>query len=218
MTTTYVRLTDTDKPESQTAITASFVDETGKHIDIGGGGTTEIHTDNTLAGHGTTGNPLKLSADTNSKIEKAGTITDDNLKTASPINETDVVCVAKSNNGSLCLKFTPASGLGVYTTPSSKLDSLYVRPASVSQRGTVTIGDNMSVDTSGRISVPAITSIKNIDVLSGAAVLTDVVNKVNEILNAVKTAADTSASANMAIAANAITNTGLGKPSIGSID
>lgn len=39
MTTTYVRLTDTDKPESQTAITASFVDETGKHIDIGGGGT-----------------------------------------------------------------------------------------------------------------------------------------------------------------------------------
>ena len=210
MTTTYVRLTDTDKPESQTAITASFVDENGKHIDIGGGGTTEIHTDDTLAGTGATGNPLKLSDTTNSKLEKAGT--------ASPINETDVVCVAKSNNGSLCLKFTPASGLGVYTTPSSKLDSLYVRPASVSQRGTVTIGDNMSVDASGRISVPAITSIKNIDVLSGAAVLTDVVNKVNEILNAVKNAADTSSSANMAIAANAITDTGLGKPSIGSID
>lgn len=61
MTTTYVRLTDTDKPESQTAITASFVDETGKHIDIGGGGTSEIHTDATLAGTGTTDNPLKLS-------------------------------------------------------------------------------------------------------------------------------------------------------------
>ena len=39
MTTTYVHLTDTDKPESQTAITASFVDENGKHVDIGGGGT-----------------------------------------------------------------------------------------------------------------------------------------------------------------------------------
>lgn len=62
MTTAYLHLTDTDKPKSQTAITASFVDENGKHVDIGGGGTTEIHTDNTLAGTGTTGNPLTIPA------------------------------------------------------------------------------------------------------------------------------------------------------------
>lgn len=205
MTTTYVRLTDTDKPESQTAITASFVDETGKHIDIGGGGTTEIHTDDTLAGTGTTSNPLKLSETTNGKIEKAGTITDDNLKTASPINETDVVCVAKSNNGSLCLKFTSTSGIGVYTDPNSKIDFLNMKPATASQRGTVSIGDNMSVDGSGRVSVPAITSIKNITTLDTSAALTDVVAKVNEILNAVKSAATTSGVANNAIANGATT-------------
>lgn len=212
MTTTYVRLTDTDKPESQTAITASFVDETGKHIDIGGGGTTEIHTDDTLAGNGTTSNPLKLSDTTNQKIEKAGTITEDNLKTVSPINETDVVCVAKSNNGRLCLKFTPTSGAGVYTDPSSKVDFLNIKAATTSQRGTVIIGDNMSVDGNGRVSVPAITSIKNIGVLSGSAALEDVVNKVNEILNAVKSAQTT------VVAMNSGTATGLGAQSIGSID
>ena len=188
MTNIYAHISNGDAPKSQHVTEVSFVDENGKHIDIGGGGTTEIHTDATLAGTGTTDNPLKLSDTTNQKIEKAGTITDDNLKTASPINETDVVCVAKTTNGRLCLKFTPTSGISVYTDPNTKIDFLNMKPATASQRGTVSIGDNMSVDGNGRISVPAITSIKNIDLLSSSATLADVINKVNEILNAAKNA------------------------------
>lgn len=56
----YAHISDGDAPKSQHVTEVSFVDENGKHVDIGGGGTTEIHTDATLAGTGTTDNPLKL--------------------------------------------------------------------------------------------------------------------------------------------------------------
>ena len=79
MTNIYAHISDGDAPKSQHVTEVSFVDGNGKHVDIGGGGTTEIHTDATLAGTGTTGNPLKLSDDTNSKIAKAGTLTVDNI-------------------------------------------------------------------------------------------------------------------------------------------
>ena len=162
MTTTYVRLTDTDKPESQTAITASFVDETGKHIDIGGGGTTEIHTDTTLAGTGTTDNPLKLSADTNSKIAKAGTLTEDNLENEYNVTSPNItpVEVCKNSDGKLSLMYLNQSGLswGRYY-------------------GGV-----------GALMVPAIPALAAISTLDSSAGLTDVINKVNEILNAVKNA------------------------------
>lgn len=162
MTTTYVRLTDTDKPESQTAITASFVDETGKHIDIGGGGTSEIHTDATLAGTGTTGNPLKLSDDTNSKIAKAGTLTEDNLGyknniPTSSINTTPVG-VYKDSSGNLCVMYENNSGLSKQYL-SGGVDAL---------------------------TVPAISALAEIITLDSSAGLTDVINKVNEILNVVK--------------------------------
>ena len=164
MTTTYVRLTDTDKPESQTAITASFVDETGKHIDIGGGGTTEIHTDETLAGTGTTGNPLKLSDDTNSKIAKAGTLTEDNLGFKNNVPDgvisTTPVEICKNSSGNLSLMFVNNRGL-----------------AKVTLSGGITA-----------LSVPAILALSAISTLDSSAELTDVINKVNDILNAVKNA------------------------------
>ena len=162
MTTTYVRLTDTDKPESQTAITASFVDETGKHIDIGGGGTTEIHTDATLAGTGTTNDPLKLSDGTNSKIAKAGTLTEDNLERKYNVTVSDVtpVEVCKDSSGKLSLMFVKNKGLS--------RESVY---------GGITA-----------FSVPAIPALAKISTLDSSAELTDVINKVNEILNAVKNA------------------------------
>lgn len=161
MTTTYVRLTDTDKPESQTAITASFVDETGKHIDIGGGGTTEIHTDATLAGTGTTDNPLKLSDDTNSKIAKAGTLTEDNLQFKDNITTSNVatVGVCKNAGGNLSLMILPNKGLSSGALYAGGFDVL---------------------------TVPALPKIAEISTLNSSAGLTDVINKVNEILKAVK--------------------------------
>lgn len=162
MTTTYVRLTDTDKPESQTAITASFVDETGKHIDIGGGGTTEIHTDSTLAGTGTTNNPLKLSADTNSKLEKAGTLTEDNLGYKNSITASNV---------------TP---LGIYKNSAGNLSLMYVTNKGLSKE--IISGSAYA------LTVPAIPALAAISTLDSSAELTDVINKVNEILNAVKNA------------------------------
>ena len=163
MTTAYLHLTDTDKPESQTAITASFVDETGKHIDIGGGGTTEIHTDNTLAGTGTTGNPLKLSADTNSKIEKAGTLTEDNLGYKNNIASSNItpVGVCKNSAGNLSLMFVNNKGLSKEIISGSSAYAL---------------------------AVPAIPALAAISTLDSSAELTDVINKVNEILDAVKNA------------------------------
>lgn len=163
MTTTYVRLTDTDKPESQTAITASFVDETGKHIDIGGGGTTEIHTDTTLAGTGTINDALRLSNETNSKIAKAGTLTDDNLSYRNNVDLSNV---------------TP---VGVYKNTYGKLGLLIVKDKGLSRE---------SVDDRGTVAltVPAIPALAAISTLDSSAGLTDVINKVNEILNAVKNA------------------------------
>ena len=162
MTTTYVRLTDTDKPESQTAIAASFVDKDGKHIDIGGGGTTEIHTDATLAGTGTTDNPLKLSDDTNSKIAKAGTLTEDNLgfKKNNALTSVTPVEVCKNSSGNLSLMFANNRGLSKQTL-SGGVEAL---------------------------SVPAISALAAISTLDSSAELTNVINKVNEILNAVKDA------------------------------
>lgn len=162
MTTTYVRLTDTDKPESQTAITASFVDETGKHIDIGGGGTTEIHTDATLAGTGTTDNPLKLSDDTNSKIAKAGTLTEDNL----------------GNKGNFTTPYvTP---VGVCKNSFGNLSVMFVNDKGLSRAA---VGESTYA-----LTVPAIPALAAISTLDSSAELTDVINKVNEILNAVKNA------------------------------
>lgn len=162
MTNIYAHISNGDAPKSQHVTEVSFVDENGKHIDIGGGGTTEIHTDATLAGTGTTDNPLKLSDDTNSKIAKAGTLTEDNLEFKNNVTLSDVtpVGVFKDSYGNLCLMFAKNRGL-----------------AKVSLSGGI-----------AALSVPAIPALAAISKLDSSASLTDVVNKVNEILNAVKNA------------------------------
>lgn len=138
------------------------MDENGKHVDIGGGGTTEIHTDATLAGTGTTDNPLKLSDDTNSKIAKAGTLTEDNLDFKDNVTVSDVtpVGVCKNADGNLSLMFRNDRGLSKVML-SGGVEAL---------------------------AVPAIPAIRRISTLAKSAELTDVINKVNEILNAVKDA------------------------------
>ena len=160
MTTTYVHLTDTDKPESQTAITASFVDKDGKHIDIGGGGTSEIHTDDTLAGTGTTDNPLKLSDSTTQAIEHANTITEDNIKANGPIQ------IDRGYYGCSEVVIDYNNQLFVLSDVSTIVAKEY-------------FGSTV-------FTVPAITALKSIATLDSSASLTDVINKVNEILNAVK--------------------------------
>lgn len=212
MTTTYLHLADTDKPESQTAITASFVDEHGNHINIGGG-TTGIHTDGTLAGTGTTGDPLKLSDGTNQKIAKAATITEANLSVKSNTNVSVSSSpfkgcpVSKDTDGHLCVVANSSSGLGLYHEKSIGADVLVGLNASSSTRGTVAIGENISVDSRSKISVPAITAIKNISTLAGSATLAEVIAKVNEILNAVKNTV-------IAVADNPIAGLGQQEPSI----
>lgn len=138
------------------------MDENGKHIDIGGGGTTEIHTDATLAGTGTTGNPLKLSDDTNSKIAKAGTLTENNLVDTRNVSVPYItpVGICKNTYGNLSLMFSKNKGLSIQTVD----------------------GDISA------LTVPAIPALAAISTLDSSAELTDVINKVNEILNAVKNA------------------------------
>lgn len=160
MTNIYAHISDGDAPKTQQVTEVSFVDETGKHVDIGGGGTTEIHTDATLAGTGTTGNPLKLSDDTNSKIAKAGTLTEDNL--------------AYKNN----IPTSYATPVGVYKNSSGNLSLMYDANYGLSKRA---ISGGVEV-----LTVPAIPALAAISTLDSSAELADVINKVNAILNAAK--------------------------------
>lgn len=165
MTNIYAHISNGDAPKSQHVTEVSFVDENGKHVDIGGGGAAEIHTDATLAGTGTTDNPLKLSDDTSSKIAKAGTLTEDNLEVKNNVNPEYVpnvtpVGVCKDSSGNLSLMFANNKGLAKHLL-SGGVEAL---------------------------SVPAIPALARISTLDSSAELTDVINKVNEILNAVRQA------------------------------
>lgn len=162
MTNIYAHISDGDTPKSQHVTEVSFVDENGKHVDIGGGGTAEIHTDVTLAGTGTTDNPLRLSDDTNNKIAKAGTLTDDNLgyKDNVTLSGATSVGACKDSSGILSLMVANKKGLAVYSL-SEGVEAL---------------------------AVPAIPAIAEVSTLDSSAELTDVINKVNEILKAVKDA------------------------------
>lgn len=169
MTNIYAHISDGDAPKSQHVTEVSFVDENGKHVDIGGGGTTEVHTDATLAGTSTTGNPLRLSDDTNSQIAKAGTLTEDNLRlktnvpSSIPVSMGGTIAsveVCKNSDGNLSLMFATNRGL--------KKDAF---------TGGITV-----------LSVPAIEAVSEISTLDSSAALADVINKVNEILDEVKNA------------------------------
>ena len=158
MTNIYAHISDGDAPKSQHVTEVSFVDENGKHVDIGGGGAAEIHTDATLTGTGTTDNPLKLSDDTNSKIGKAGTLTEDNLGYKNPIASSNVtpVGICKNSAGNLSLMFVNNRGLSKEIISGSSAYAL---------------------------TVPAIPALAAISTLDSSAELTDVINKVNEILD-----------------------------------
>ena len=162
MTNIYAHISDGDAPKSQHVTEVSFVDENGKHVDIGGGGAAEIHTDATLAGTGTTDNPLKLSDDTNSKIAKAGTLTEDNLGYKNNIASPNI---------------TP---LGIYKNSSGNLSLMYVNNKGLSKE--IISGSAYA------LTVPAIPALAAISTLDSSAALADVIDKVNEILNAVKNA------------------------------
>lgn len=162
MTNIYAHISNGDAPKSQQVTEVSFVDENGKHVDIGGGGTTEIHTDTTLAGTGTDADPLKLSDDTNSKIAKAGTLTEDSLGYKNNISVSNVtpLWVCRSPVGNLSIMFVNGKGLS---------------------------SEHVTGGVSA-LTIPAIPALAAISTLDSSAKLTDVINKVNEILNAVKNA------------------------------
>lgn len=132
MTNIYAHMSNGDAPKSQQVTEVSFVDENGKHVDIGGGGTA------------------------------SGTLTEDNLEFKNNVTLSDVtpVGVCKNSDGNLSLMFVNKRGLA---------------------RVTLSGGINA-------LSVPAIPALAAISKLDSSASLTDVVNKVNEILNAVKNA------------------------------
>lgn len=132
MTNIYAHISDGDAPKSQHVTEVSFVDENGKHVDIGGGGTA------------------------------AGTLTEDNLEFKNNITLTSVtpVGVCKNSDGNLSVVFENNRGLSRQVLSGG----IYA------------------------LSVPAIPALAAISTLDSSAELTDVINKVNEILKAVKNA------------------------------
>lgn len=79
MTSIYAHLTDGDAPKNQHITEVSFVDETGKHVDISCDTNIFTH-DDTLAGSGTADSPLKISDTVTADIAKGKEITLDNIK------------------------------------------------------------------------------------------------------------------------------------------
>lgn len=86
MTNIYAHLADGDAPKNQHITEVSFVDETGKHVDISGGTSIVTH-DDTLAGSGTADSPLKISDTVTADIAKGKEITLDNIKGAKEYGE-----------------------------------------------------------------------------------------------------------------------------------
>ena len=87
MTNIYAHLADSDAPKNQHITEVSFVDETGKHVDISGGTSIVTH-DDTLAGSGTADSPLKISDTVTADIAKGKEITLDNIKGLNEHGET----------------------------------------------------------------------------------------------------------------------------------
>lgn len=133
MTNIYAHISNGDAPKSQQVTEVSFVDENGKHVDIGGGGTA------------------------------AGTLTEDNLEFKNNVTLSNVtpVGVCKNSDGNLSLMFVNNKRGLAKETLSGGITAL---------------------------TVPAIPALAAISTLDSSAGLTDVINKVNEILNAVKDA------------------------------
>lgn len=131
MTNIYAHLADGDAPKNQHITEVSFVDENGKHVDIGGGGAAEIHTDATLAGTGTTDNPLKISDTVTADIAKGKEITLDNATAFEEHGETVpwYIAYAGTFNGNLAVKlatslasFNNNRGIDLATSVKNKIN------------------------------------------------------------------------------------------------
>ena len=87
MTNIYAHLADGDAPKSQHVTEVSFVDESGKHIDIGagaGGGIAQVAHDNSITGDGTSTSPLKVRLNhATAMLDSGKTVYPTLMKTAS---------------------------------------------------------------------------------------------------------------------------------------
>lgn len=130
MTNIYAHLTDGDAPKNQHITEVSFVDETGKHVDISGGASDITH-DDTLAGSGTADSPLKLSDTVKADIAKGKEITLDNINGAIESGDAvpwNTVYVGTFNNGltvkvsSSLTSFSQNRGIDLSTNVKNKIN------------------------------------------------------------------------------------------------
>lgn len=130
MTNIYAHLADGDAPKNQHVTEVSFVDETGKHVDISGGASNITH-DDTLAGSGTADSPLKLADTVTADIAKGKEITLDNINGA--IESGDAVqwntAYVGTFNNSLTIKvasslttFSQNKGIDLATNVKNKIN------------------------------------------------------------------------------------------------
>lgn len=130
MTNIYAHLTDGDAPKNQHITEVSFVDETGKHVDISGGASNITH-DDTLAGSGTADSPLKLADTVTADIAKGKEITLDNINGAIESGDAvpwNTVYVGTFNNGltvkvaSSLTSFSQNRGIDLSTNVKNKIN------------------------------------------------------------------------------------------------
>lgn len=129
MTNIYAHLADGDAPKNQHITEVSFVDETGKHVDIG---TSTFTHDDTLAGSGTADSPLKISDTVTADIAKGKEITLDNIKGTNDHGETtpwNIVYVGTFNDNlmvktaSSLTSFNNNKGIDLSSDVKSKINN-----------------------------------------------------------------------------------------------
>ena len=167
MTNIYAHLADGDAPKNQHITEVSFVDETGKHVDISGGTSIVTH-DDTLAGSGTADSPLKISDTVTADIAKGKEITRDNIKGVEEHGETPPWYVAY---------------LGTFN------DNLMVRVASSltsfnNNRG-IDLASNVKNKINNAVQVSQLTGVTPL-VNPGSATTEEIATLLNQLINALK--------------------------------
>lgn len=162
MTNIYAHLADGDAPKSQHVTEVSFVDESGKHIDIGagaGGGIVQVAHDNSITGDGTSTSPLKVRLNhATAMLDSGKTVYPTLMKTASG-----------TVNG---IGFNVGDGLKSYNTADDDIGS------------GVKLDDSISAQLED--TETTLTNLRNLAKLQNDAKLADVITTVNAILDAIK--------------------------------
>lgn len=161
MTNIYAHLADGDAPKSHHVTEVSFVDESGKHIDIGagaGGGIVQVAHDNSITGDGTSTSPLKVRLNhATAMLDSGKTVYPTLMKTASG-----------TVNG---IGFNVGDGLKSYNTADD-------------------IGSGVKLDDSISAQLEdtetTLTNLRKLAKLQSDAKLADVITTVNAILDAIK--------------------------------